>query len=32
MINNPNENILKNDDWIKSIENYKVSFNGATDI
>lgn len=31
MINNPNENILKNDDWIKSIENYKVSFNGTTD-
>ena len=29
IINNPCEKILKNDDWRKSIENYKVSYIGA---
>ena len=29
MINNPFENILQDDDWKKSIENYKVSYIGA---
>ena len=29
IINNPCEEILKNDDWRKSIENYKVSYIGA---
>ena len=32
IINNPSEEILKNDDWIKSIENYKVSYIGTDNL
>ena len=32
MINNPFIKVFNNNEWIKTIENYKLSFNGATDI